>query len=669
MTYSIQNTSLQYSLNAQAQVISLVNLHTGHEYVKEAGNLWKLLLESETEEEICISPQEQKPVIKATKDSLTVSYPVLVHKQQVLDIYLQISLCMEGEQLIAASHIENQSHLSVMEIQVTAASGIHSLSGNPKMDAIAWPKLMGMRIENPAESDLSVYAGFRKYERHDQYHTDLDATYPARMSMSWYDLYTETEGLYVGSHDATQHTICMHVERDVKTNLLSLGVCRYPFLQKGESFDSPATVYVAHAGDWHYGARIYRDFVKKQALFTSPKQPVWAQNFHGWLRIIFQPQHRQPNFHFSDIPRLYDQAAASGMNTLFLLGWEEEGFARRWPDYAVSNALGGEEELRKGLDYIHAKGGKALMFLSYSLIDHKSAFYQEGKGKHCTIIDAWGEEVPFAETYCGEGTYRKMTNPPMPMYLSCPGSDDWQQKLKESAQLCLDLGCDGVLFDLGGLPPYFCFSKEHTHAKPSHSFEQKSQRLKELRDLIHAYNSEAIILQEHTVDIFNQHMDIIQGTNHLSKPNEMIELYRYTFPELIITNREMGQDESNYRNAIGKTFLYGLRFDMTVFRCCGTLEDIPAYAKELGKVNALRTQNKETLLEGYFCDEEGFTKDNDLVLAKSYRSRDNRLLSIALFNPSDEEQTVCIACGSAYQQHVALKPFAYDVYTVEGEMQ
>lgn len=668
MTYSIENNSLRYSLNAQAQVISFINLHTGREYVSKPGNLWKLLLETKTEEEIVILPVGQKPILRVAADGIEVLYPSLLLNDQRLDIKLLLTLRMEGEQLVVTSHIENQSRYSVMEIQVTAASGIHSLTGNPKQDAIAWPKLMGMRIENPAESDLSVYAGFRKYERHDQFHTDLDATYPSRMSMSWYDLYTESEGLYVGSHDCSQHTICMHVERDVKTNLLSLGVCRYPFLAPGESYDSPPTVYVAHRGDWHYGATLYRNFVKTHSLFTSPAQPLWAQRFHGWLRIIFQPQHRQPNFHFSDIPRLYDQAAASGMNTLFLLGWEEEGFARRWPDYAVSEALGGEEELRKGIAYIHEKGGKALMFLSYALIDRKSMFYQTGKGRDCTIIDAWGEEVPFAETYSGEGTYRKMTNPPMPMYLSCPGSDDWQEKLKESALLCLNLGSDGVLFDLGGLPPYFCFSKEHTHAKPSHACEQKSQRFKELRELIHSYNQEAIILQEHTVDIFNQHMDIIQGTNHLSKPDEMIELYRYTFPELIITNREMGQDESNYRQAIGKTFLYGLRFDMTIHRCCGTLEDIPSYARELTKVNALREQNKQTLLEGFFCDEEGFTKDNEVVQAKSYRSRDNTLLSIALFNPSKEEQTVCITSGSAVQQHLTLQPFAYDVCTFIGEV-
>ena len=91
------------------------------------------------------------------------------------------------------------------------------------------------------------------------------------------------------------------------------------------------------------------------------------------------------------------------------------------------------------------KGGKVLMFLSYALIDHQSDFYRKEGGDECTIKSMWGEDIPFAETYCGEGTYRKIPNPPMPMYLSCPGADKWQEKMIASADICLDLGADGVL--------------------------------------------------------------------------------------------------------------------------------------------------------------------------------------------------------------------------------
>ena len=131
---------------------------------------------------------------------------------------------------------------------------------------------------------------------------------------------------------------------------------------------------------------------------------------------------------------MYDELEACGLKTLYLLGWEAGGFTRLWPDFRVDERMGGEKLLREGIEYVHQKGGKVLMFLSYALIDHHSDFYQKEGGDKATIRSIWGEDIPFAETYCGEGTYRKIGNPAMPMYLACPGAPIWQEKM-----LCLPL--------------------------------------------------------------------------------------------------------------------------------------------------------------------------------------------------------------------------------------
>ena len=94
---------------------------------------------------------------------------------------------------------------------------------------------------------------------------------------------------------------------------------------------------------------------------------------------------------------------------------------------------------------------------------------------------------------------------------------------------------------------------------------------------------------EHNVDIYGQSMDISHGSNsqpeaRLLDPvsaenldathtdSRLMEMCRYTFPELVSTNRECGQDEDYYRAMAGYSFLLGLRFDMTVYRCCGSLK-------------------------------------------------------------------------------------------------
>ena len=656
MLYTLEGTALRYVLDEKARVTSVYNKLTCHEYVYLPGNLWKLIYQEGERTEIPVYSTDQEFECLQEPGRLTLIYRGLRGDGRALDADVTILLEMGDRGLTVRSKIENRDpDADIMEISLTAAAGMRSLGGEPERDAIAWPLQMGIRVPNPAFSDLSVYSGFRKYERHDQFHTDLDNPYPGGMSMQWYDWYNREEGLYVGSHDLSHHTICMHVERDVKNNVLAMGVNRYPMIGRGETYESAPTVYWPHRGDWHQGARFYREFMLGSGNWRAPDQPEWARDFSGWLRVILKQHHGECNWTYRDIPRLYDEAEAAGMKTLFLLGWEKGGFARRWPDYVVDERMGGEETLKRGIDYVHSKGGKVIMFLSYALVDHLSDFYLKEGGEACTIKSMWGEDISFAETYCGEGTYRKIPNPPMPMFLSCPGSDLWQKKMTASADTCLDLGADGVLYDIGGHLPFFCYDPRHNHKKPSHSHERKAERYLGLRENVKKRGKDLAVLQEHVVDVLSQHMDICHGINSCKQPQDMIEIFRYTFPELIITNRESGQDESDYRNDVNRTALLGLRFDMTIYRCCGSLSDIPRYAAYLKEVNALRARHADTLLRGVFVDEDGFSWDQPAVRAKGYRGARGQE-AVVLWNPTDEALDTRVRFDSGVQRDCAVPP-------------
>jgi hypothetical protein len=198
----------------------------------------------------------------------------------------------------------------------------------------------------------------------------------------------------------------------------------------------------------------------------------------------------------------------------------------------------------------------------------------------------------------------------------------------------MDLGADGVLFDLGGHPAYFCYDKHHGHKKPNLAFANKDMKYKELHEYMRSRGEEKIIMMEDNIDIFAQHMDISQGADTRPKKDHMLELYRYTFPECIMTNRECGEDEDNYLTYANYSFLYGLRFDMTIHRCCGSLSDIPNYTAYLKYINSLREKYSDFLLKGKFVDNEGFSIDNTEILGKGYRSSDGRL-AVALWNPTE----------------------------------
>jgi hypothetical protein len=628
--------NFQFVIDSRGFCDSVYNLASHHEYVRIPGPIWKIIYREGDRMERPVFAEGQTFTVSHQDDnSFTMVYDSLRGDDRELLVSLRLDFSMSGDNLSVTAAIENRDTISIIEFHLTAISGVCSLAGAPEKDYLMWPANQGRRIWNPAHSDLSAYAGFRKYERHDYLHTDLDILYPGGGCMQWFDLCNEGEGIYVGSHDHLHHTVCMHVERDVKTNVLRLGIIRYPFVEPGETWTSRPAVYAVHGGDWHEGSRIYRRWIES-AGWKAPESPDWARRFQGWLRVILKPHHCEINWDYSKIPELYEEAAAAGLDTLFLLGWEQGGFARLWPDYYLADDLGGEKILREGIRYVHSKGGRVLMFLSYFLIDRQSEFYLKEGGDACTIKSLWGEDVPFAETYCGEGTYRKIANPPMPMYAACPSTHLWQEKMIRSARYCLDLGADGVLYDIGGTKPYFCYAKGHPHAKPSHSHAEKDLKYKGLREAVKSYGNDKIILMEHNVDIFGQHMDITHSGLFSFRPedNLTMEMYRYTFPEIVMTNREMGQDETNYKQNINYSFVQGLAYDMTVFRCCGSLRDVPRYAAYMKTRIELRKKYAKHLIYGKYIDTDGFSVDDTRILAKGYRAEDGSL-AVAAWNMSE----------------------------------
>ena len=672
---TLQGKSMRYAIDSYGQVASVYNRLTCHEYVYEPASIWKIIYsEGEERVEIPIWAQGQTFTCDEEENGFTLTYDGLMGDGRKVDFLLKLRFSMDDLGLSVTAEAENRDdHAQLIELQLTPVAGLRSLSGTPESDYIAWPSDLGSKVRNPAFSDLSTHAGFRKYERHDQFHTDMDVLYQAgRGSMQWYDWYNAQEGLYCGSHDTSRQALCLHIERDVKLNLLRMGFIRYPMLEKGESWKGQPMVFRPHQGDWHAGARFYRAWMDAEGGFVAPNQPKWCKDFKGWLRVIMKQHHCEINWDFSQIPALYDELAENGFNTLFLLGWEKGGFARMWPDYIVDDRMGGEEKLREGIEYVHSRGGKVLMFLSYSLIDYQSDFYLKEGGADATMKSIWNLDIPFAETYCGEGTYRKICNPPMPMYRSCPGSERWQKKMIWAARQCMDLGADGVLYDLGGLAPSFCYAKNHTHKKPSHSHESKARLLAELREVVKSYGEDKIILMEHNVDIYAQSMDLSQGSGthpdarfldptSYRNPDAargdttLREMYRYTFPELLMTNRECGEDENHYRAYASYSFLLGLRFDMTIWRCCGSFKDIPNYAAYLKQLNALSDEYAEYMLEGRFVDTDGFTASNPCVLVKGWKNAAGKL-GFTLWNYTDQPQVTRITTDDGQTLEVEVAP-------------
>jgi len=637
--YTLQNEHMIYSLDEMGNIVSIYNKETHHQYVKEKGDLFRLIYAIDDFDERSINGNEQNPPkITVVGNEMRVYYNGLASKNGHLDIKLTIHITLDKEKLSVYSDVVNNSDAELKELQTTAFSGICSLGDNPEDDTLIIPRSLGQKIPNPTEADFYSYVNVsgRKYERPDHIHTDINIPYPGYCSMKWFSLYNKREAIYVAEHGIVSRIICMHIEKMNIEKTLKLGMCQYLFLKKGEKTTTPPVVYALLEGDWHSCADYYRKWIEKELNWKPSQKPEWIKEFQGWLRVIFRTQSGEFNFHFKDIPKMFDEVQDAGLNTLFILGWPKGGFARMRPDYIVNPEY--MDDLKSGIEYVHSKGGKVVMFVSYRVVDKQSDYFLNQNGSEVLIKDIWDGFVSYSETYSVDGSYRKVLNMPKAQYSACSGSDRWHEKMKEAADYCLSLGADAVLYDLGATRPLLCNATNHDHDRPDEARVSRAERFKDLRKNIKAKGDFAI-MQEHCVDVYTPFMDLVQPNAFLPRDNSLFpEMFLYTFPEVIMTNRENAMDEDNMYDNINNSFIFNLRFDLSIARCCATPASIPNYCKYMKNILNIRNKYRDYLVDGIFVDEVGFETDGVSFKAKGYLTKDKRL-GVAIWNYSQKEET------------------------------
>lgn len=633
--FRLENKKLLFAISERGEVTHLVNKVNGKNAISTPRPFWKIIYRTTSDQEFPIFAHLQTPQLSISGGKLEVGYRGLVDGVNRRDISLDFCFELIGDELVASARVANNDELEVVELWFPHIAGITSPGGDPAQDSLYWPGSVGNRIADPLHANFVTINGYRIYEMIDHIHRDLFLPYPGPASMQWFELANQDCGLYLASYDRSLQSTCLNAQQDLKSGTLGLGFIKYPLIRKDECFETAAFVISAHAGDWHVGARKYRAWA--DGWWKSPLTPDWMKDFTGWLRVIMRHQYGELLRDYASLPSLYETSAAYGIDTVYILGWIPSGFCRMWPEYVPDPAMGGASGLKEAIARIHARGGRLMMFLSSYLADRETEFYKS-IGHKLSIRTFWNSEVGLPETYTGEGSWRKILMGEMPLAGMCPATPEWQALLANTGQRCIEFGADGILYDLGAPVPTLCYGEGHPHAKPSLSAAERAASYQKSRAAVKQANPDAVIAMEFLVDAFSQYVDLVHPAyiGSFPHPRSFPEMYRYTFPEQILTNRECAEDETNFMTNANFTFTYGLRFDMTIFRCRGTLEDIPNYAQYLRELNRLRKTYAYLLLHGKFIDDDGVQLDNARVVAKAYQAGDE--LAVILWNPTDEPE-------------------------------
>lgn len=598
---------------------------------------------------------DQKPETKITGNSMEISYPSLMisHTNETVDIGLRLFITLKGEEIRFDAEIDNRTqNCEVTDFEFPRIGQIKSLgSGVP---SLLWPVQSGQCYPRIGEY-LANMGCSREID-----HNSIDTGYPGSDgSMQWMALTEGEETLYFSGRDGEFYSsgMCVRGSRE-EQGAVTLLFNKLAFVKPQESWNCPPYVLRLYSGSWREGAKDYADWIS--SFRPDMEQSGWVREMQGYFLVINKQQFGYEMWNYNQLPQLYEMAKEHGCDALGLFGWYDSGHDNQYPDLKVSESLGGRAELEENIKKVQEAGGHVTLYQQGHLIDPTAEFYRI-KGHRLESKSRTG--LPYYERYFKSHKSQFLHNYTNKIFTTaCPSCPEWQELMEEKTDYAASFGPDGMLFDqIGGMYPYPCFDESHPHEKGKPSLSMSAGRrklLSRMRERARVNGREFAFFSEHITDIYSAYLDCVHGIGSapsaegdrkkaadgglLSGPLNYPELFRYTFPETIITIRNSAPFLSIRH--VNYAAVFGFRFEMEI-RYQDDCDDILAdrwpeeriYAK---KVSDLRRRYWDVLGYGRFTDEENIRNGNAAMIVKGFKKED--CLAVIMWNDTDSEARVDI---------------------------
>ncbi|MDO5581365.1 MAG: DUF6259 domain-containing protein [Planctomycetia bacterium] len=642
--YQIKDAKTTIAVNESGDLVQLKNLATGHEYIGEPSHLWRLYYdEKDGELENQITPENNKPQISASDNKIELKYDKIHSPKGDLSFSLDLSIRLENGSVRFASKIANsEKHKIIREIH-------YPLIGNCQLtpDMKLLTTTSGGRItDNPKQNTIA--AGNRgSYLGPYQYFRDTSEKYPLSTAANCFALIGKTEGLYLASHDPsfqdTMHGRRVWVNPDGQFDNLEFGLYKFPNCQTGKTWFCDSNIVVPYSGDWHETSRIYRKWV--DTWWTQRKIPQWIKMMKGWQRIIFRHQYGRTLFTVSDLNgRVKEIGKTVDINALMAFGWWNSGMDNGYPDsyYITDKKQGGDSAWKKAIAEFQKDGGRFFMYFNGKLIDRMSLFYKSGMGQKVCFHDNTGGEYQEAYRFNGFGTFTGIHNS-RSFAVADTRNPIWKKELIKMADRAIDFNADSVFYDQLG------YAESCTNWDTSGEFpipdvnliRNKADALKMIHDYLDTKGKPDLALgTEHFTDVVAQHVDYIHTISAGFNRGAFIDWLRFTFPDVIFTDREMRDDIDAVRK-VNHTLLYGLRNNIEIFRCQELIDKAPIYQKQLAAINKIR-DHYPILLLGSYRDTEGFFNSNPNIKARAFEYEGDLAIVATLIDGSIQNAVLSV---------------------------
>ena len=570
--------------------------------LREDGDFWRAFLDTGEIRELSVYSHDQTPAHTDITDTCAVyRYDSLTAEDGVTyPIALEVTLQRVDGTVHCSAVIENHGDCIVNELQLPFVDA-YDYGCDPAEEVLYTPDGIGARTPNLRQAISWCHT---EYMSADYKSTWMTHTYPPTsgrmLSMPWMGLQCGDKFLYFGEHNPEMRIVGLNAgipPRHAKSALL-FNLSHYPAVRKGERVETGKSVIALFAGDWRDGAAFYKEWSEKTWI-KAQRIPEWVQHITGWQRIILKHQYGEIFWKYEDLPRLYEEGKKYGLNALLVFGWWKGRFDNNYPEYEADPALGGEEGLRAAIAEVQRKGGHVLLYTNGNLIDIKTDFYKT-TGQRISHKDIDGNEYREHYKFSNDGTvlrnygYKSFDT-------ACHRTAEWKENLLRVTRLKLSFDPDSIFFDQLGCCLKLCFDTTHPHG--NRIDEDGMGRYENICAIREITPPDKAIGTEWVCDRYANLVDYIHGcgTGQTYTPAAFPDIYLHTFPGIHISNRFIHDDKPGFRDHLNYAFVYGLIFDVCIYRgrVCG-IAGVPDYAEHVKYLTDLKEKYHDYFYHGRF---------------------------------------------------------------------
>lgn len=628
---------LTFEINPEANRAAFV-IEGAADRASRRSDFWRLILDDGLKSEIPVCSSMQTGHVTRKGKALVIEYDRLVSEYgDTYPIAFTVTVEQEDGLLKFTPAIQNRSENTRVNECFCPLADFEQLCADKSKDALYLPEGLGRKIVDPWKA---LEDKVPSYYSHDERETFLHLHYP-RATMGWYGVQSGRHFLYVARYDREFRHCFLTIRHRIHGGNLMFGVEHFPMARPGESLTEPPTVIGLLDGDWRRGADRYRAWADRDFFQVRPKAD-WVKNLTGWQRIIMRSQYGEDYYKAEDLPDIYRKGAKYGIHTLFLFAWWKEGMDRGYPAYTEPYP-GAYKALSENIRKVQQMGGRVILECNCHFLDPRSDFYKE-HGDLVKIIDINGNEVRPSFVYYGRGEFRE-TYGSVQFPIVCAGTQLWRDQVVGQLKMMGDMGADCVFADCyGGCPYQPCFNDRHEHG--SRVDEEWIYHRKFFDQALEYCNAAGKVLGTEVVtDIAASYTQFVHGlvnVNFKIRSEAFPQMFRYTFPEVITTERNIYCSEGDFAKQFKYALTTGVRLDAQLWVCRADLSRDTKYAEVIGFYTEHLDRYGEFFYDGRFTVVDTSALPYYIKRGEFLSADGKRVLRI-LYNASDKPAT---ACGS-----------------------